>query len=355
MTEDLGDRTEEATPRRRQEARAEGKVARSHDLAGAVILLATTLVLWAACWPVLGQAKVVVAQALDGAFVSDPTSPDATRDALAYLGAATCRIILPLLLIAWAIAYLGHFLQVGWLFAPRALRPALSKLDPIGGFRRIFGTGAFVKAGTDTLKVGLVLAVAVLTIVQSAPDIVLLPQLPLLQALSSGGAILILLGLRVLAVLLLLGLLDYLYQRWRYARDLRMTKQQVREELKETEGDPEVKRRRLRMQHQLAFQRIGAAVPKADVVVTNPQHFAVAIRYDAETMRAPRVVAKGADLLAVRIRQIALRHAVPVIERKPLARALYRHVEVGQEIPPQFYQAVAEILAYVYRLNGKVA
>ncbi|MHC5023403.1 MAG: EscU/YscU/HrcU family type III secretion system export apparatus switch protein, partial [Planctomycetota bacterium] len=163
------------------------------------------------------------------------------------------------------------------------------------------------------------------------------------------------LALRVVAVLLLLGFIDFFYQKWKHTQDLRMTKQQVKDEMKQAEGDPEVKKRRLRMQQQIAMQRINASVPKADVVVTNPEHIAVALQYDANRMNAPRVVAKGADFLALRIRQIAVQHGIPVVERKPLARALYREVPVGREVPPEFYQAVAEILAYVYRLGGRVA
>jgi flagellar biosynthetic protein FlhB len=147
-------------------------------------------------------------------------------------------------------------------------------------------------------------------------------------------------------------LIDFLYQRWKLNNDLRMTKQQVKEEMKQSEGDPEVKRRRMRMQQQIAMQRISTAVPKADVIVTNPEHISVAIQYDQATMRAPKVVAKGADFLAMRIRQIALQHDIPIVERKPLARALYKEVAINQEIPPAFYKAIAEILAYVYRLAG---
>ena len=150
----------------------------------------------------------------------------------------------------------------------------------------------------------------------------------------------------------MLGLIDFMYQRWRYSADLKMTKQQVKDEMKQSEGDPDVKRRRLRMQQQIALQRISTAVPKADVVVTNPEHISIAIQYDQATMRAPKVVAKGADFLAMRIRQIALQHGIPIVERRPLARSLYKDVAINQEIPPAYYKAVAEILAYVFRLSA---
>ena len=163
------------------------------------------------------------------------------------------------------------------------------------------------------------------------------------------------LALILAVVLLVLALLDYLFQKWQHSRDLRMTKQEVREEMKRMDGDPMVKQRRARVARQLALQRVGQAVPQADVVVTNPTHFAVALKYDSATMTAPKVVAKGADFMALRIRQLAMTHGVPLIERKPLARALYANVEVGQEVPQEHYTAVAELLAYVYRVGEKAA
>ena len=169
------------------------------------------------------------------------------------------------------------------------------------------------------------------------------------------GVMMLDLALRTVAVLLLLGILDYAWQRLRRRRDLRMTRQQVRDDMKEAEGDPEHRKRRLRLQQQLAMQRVSAAVPRADVIVTNPQHVSIAIAYDPETMRAPMVIAKGLDHLALRIRQLAYRHEVPIVERPPLARALHREVEVNQPIPTSFYRAVAEVLAYVQRVNDELS
>ena len=161
------------------------------------------------------------------------------------------------------------------------------------------------------------------------------------------------LALRLALVLLILAIFDYIWNRYKHVQDLKMTKQEVKEEMRRMEGDPVVKQRRRRVQMQLTMQRMSIDVPNADVVITNPTELAIAIRYDAETMTAPRVIAKGAGFLAARIRQIAVQHGVPVVERKPLARAMYRAVDVGQEVPAQFYRAIAEILAYVYRLTGR--
>jgi len=192
-------------------------------------------------------------------------------------------------------------------------------------------------------------------VAQHRDRIIVMPYLALKPCVIGVGSLLFDLALRLLAVLLLLGVIDFAYQRWKHSKDMRMSKQEVKDEMKQTEGDPEVKRRRMRMQQQIAMQRISASVPKADVIVTNPEHISIAIKYDADRMHAPMVVAKGADFLAMRIRQVALQHGIPIVERKPLARALYREVAVGQEVPPDFYTAVAEVLAYVYRLSGKMA
>ncbi|MHC4415041.1 MAG: flagellar biosynthesis protein FlhB [Planctomycetota bacterium] len=355
MAEELGERTEEPTPKRRQDARGEGNVARSQDLGGALLLLAATLILWVALWPMLGRFKIVMETVLDGDALGDPADPGQVLAAVEYVAVAGARVAAPILLITAAVAFLTQFVQIGWLFAPKVVLPRLSKLNPMNGLKRIFGITGVVKAAIDTVKVAVVVTVAALTVYQYRNQIVILAYLSPVQCVARAAWMLLDLAFRVLAVLLLLGVFDFLYQRWKHRQDLKMTKHQVKDEMKQTEGDPEVKKRRLRMQHQIAMQRIASVVPKADVVVTNPEHIALAIRYDAARMNAPTVIAKGADFLALRIRQIALLRGIPVVQRPPLARALYRRVAVGQEIPPDFYNAVAEILAYVYRLNERKA
>ncbi len=355
MAEDLGERSEEATPKRRQEAREEGNVARSQDLAGGLLLLAATVILWAAVWPMLGRFKIVLEAVLGGDALGNPVDPAQAMTVVEYVAAAGARIGLPLLLITAAIAFLAHFSQVGWVFAPKAVLPKLSKLNPMNGLKRIFGLSGLVKVSLDTLKVALVMAIAVATAFQYRNQIVVLPYLSVMQCLAESAKMLLDLALRLVAILLILGVFDLLFQRWKHNQDLKMTKHQVKDELKQTEGDPETKRRRMRMQQQIAMQRVASAVPKADLVVTNPEHVSVAIQYDAQRMNAPTVIAKGADYLALRIRQIALLRGIPVVQRPPLARALYRQVAVGQEVPPDFYTAVAEILAFVYQLNNRMA
>ena len=355
MADDLGDRTEEATPKRRAEAREEGNVAKSVDLAGALMLLTITLVLWGALTSMLGQGKDVIAQALSLPSLGDLLDAGNARDVVINLCAAGVRIAAPIILLFWAAAFLSQFAQIGWIFSTKAARPNFKKINPLSGFKRIFGLSGLVKSGLDAVKVSVVLATAGFTISEKADAIAVLPYLELVQSFAAAGDMMLTLALRVLAVLLTLGLLDFLYQRWKHSEDLKMTKQQVKDEMKQSEGDPEVKRRRIRIQRQIAMQRVSTAVPKADVIVTNPEHISVAIQYDAGNMNAPKVIAKGADFLAMRIRHIAMQHGIPIVERKPLARALYKQVAVNQEVPPEFYKAVAEILAYVYRLSGRAA
>lgn len=351
MPEDLGEKTEQPTPKRKQEARDEGNVARSQDLSGALLLAGATAALWMFSGPMLGWSRNTLEELLAFGGRGDPMNADDLWPLIGYVGGLALRIAAPLLLIAWVIALAGNVLQIGFIFAPKGMQPKASKVNPIEGFKRVFGIRALVKAGLDSMKVAIVVAIAVVTIFQYRDKIVVLPYLELRPLMVEMGWLFLDLMLRVAAVLLILGIIDFAWQKWKHHEDMKMTKQQVKDELKQTEGDPEVKRRRMRAQQLLSSQRISSAVPQADVVVVNPEHISVAIRYEAGSMAAPKVIAKGADYLALRIRQIARQHSVPIVERKPLARALYREVPVGHEVPEQFYKAVAEILAYVYRMN----
>ena len=355
MADDLGERTEAPTPRRRNEAREEGNVAKSTDIASALMLAAMVIVLFFSMVPMLRNLRSILEGLLDSDRVSNPLDPGAAVTTIEFALRGAIRAAMPALLAAWAIAFLSHFWQVGWLFAPKAVQPKLSKLNPLSGLKRIASLRSLVKASLDALKVLVVVLVAVHAIVGRHDELAALPLMSAVQALGAIGWMLLDVALRVAAALVVLGILDFAYQKWKHEEELKMTHQQVRDELKQNEGDPEVKRRRFRMQQQIAMQRISAAVPRADVIVTNPEHISIAIRYDEETMAAPKVVAKGADHLAMRIRQIALRHEIPIVERRPLARALYRECKVGQEIPPAYYKAVAEILAFVYRVGGRRA
>jgi flagellar biosynthesis protein FlhB len=352
MAEDLGEKSEQATPKRLQEAREEGNIAKSADLAGAVKLAAMTTL--------IGFTGVALTQGLQRVLENSlgavaQGGPETAYDEAVSLFGSIGRSTAPILIVAWVVSYLSYFLQIGWLLTTKPMQPDIGRLHPMKGFRRLFGAAALAKTGMDVLKLATVLSVATIVALGMAPQIVTLPLLEPLQNLGAVGGMVFRLAMTIVVLLLILGVADFLYQKWKYSRDMRMSKQEVKEEFRQSEGDPEVKRRRMRMQQQMAMQRLSSSVPKADVIVTNPEHLSIAIAYKPGEMNAPRVVAKGADFVAIRIRQIALQHGIPILERKPLARALYKDVQVGQEIPESFYKAVAEILAYVYRLKGKAA
>jgi len=298
------------------------------------------------------KLQAVLAYCL-GASGTEATDPERMLPTLLWVGRVCAGILLPVMLTVTILALASTVAQVGLLFTVRPITPSLDKLNPINGLKRMFSARSAVQLLMGVAKMLVLSAVAYWTLKGRLARLAGVSLLPHQAVAEVTVDFLLTLGIRLTTCLLVLAIIDWIYQRMQYEKDLRMTKQEVREELKRMDGDPHVKRRRREIQMQLALQRIRSAVPKADVVVTNPTSFAVAIQYDARTMNAPKVTAKGADLLAQRIRELAILHGVPIVERPPLARALYRTVEVGQEIPAQFYRAVAEVLAYVYELAGR--
>ncbi|MEK7710765.1 MAG: flagellar biosynthesis protein FlhB [Planctomycetota bacterium] len=344
------DKTEAPTPRRRQEARSKGQIARSQDLTAAVLLFAAFAGLYFFGPPLIGSLMAMVAAGLSGGAHGN------LNDLIPFvsaIGVELFRRVGPILGGLFIVALIVLYAQVGWVFTWQPLMPSLSKVNPLNGIMRLFSVRSAMMAFINLLKLVFVAWVAYMTLAGSANVILHAFTFDFHDILVLGGTLLFELGMKLSAALLVLALIDYVWQRYRHERDLRMTKEEVKDELRSMEGDPHIKRRRRQLQLQLAMQRLRKDVPKADVIVTNPTHFAVAIRYDPDAMVAPQVVAKGADYVAIRIRQIAAEFGIPLVERKPLARALYESVEVGQFIPERFYRAVAEILAYIYELTGR--
>lgn len=353
MAEDMGERTEDATPKKRREAREEGNIARSTDVANATLLLGAVLVLSSSLKPLLGSLASMLEKSLVGDHLASGIRPEEVAEIVFPPFIEGARAAIPVVLGATLIAILAHLWQVGFLVSSKALMPKFERLNPVSGVSKIFGMQGVIKTAMDIFKVVVVAWIAWSLATGILPQIAALPEIGLLRGFEEIGSMGLTLALQAGTALVVLGVIDYGVQWFRHERELRMTKQQVKEEFKESDGDPEVKRRRMQVARQLAKQRLQSAVPKADVVVTNPEHISVAIQYDPATMKAPKIVAMGADEIALTIRQIARKHGVPIVERKPLARALYAKAKVGQEIPADFYTAVAEILAYVYRLQGK--
>jgi len=353
MAESAAEKTEAATPRRRQEAREQGNVPRSSDLSAAVILLTSIVLLYMFGFEIMTSMKRIVEGTLGSSLLSNPVRSGDEGAMGVFVGQLAIEAVAPLCLGISAAALLVSFGQVGLLFTLKPMTPDLSKVSPLQGVKKLFDARAGMRLLMSLGKIGLIGLVAGVLIYWDMPQILTLAELDALQMFGLASELVFGLALKLAVLLLVLALLDYWFQRWQHEQDMKMSKQEVKEELKTMEGDPLVKQRRVRVARQLALQRVGQAVPNADVVVTNPTHFSIAMRYDSKTMRAPKVVAKGADFLALRIRQIAIANGIPLVERKELARAMYKSVEVGQEVPPEFYNAVAEILAYVYRIGSR--
>ncbi|QYU69687.1 EscU/YscU/HrcU family type III secretion system export apparatus switch protein [Leptolyngbya sp. 15MV] len=290
-------------------------------------------------------------QPMEWQVAGQSLSVDGLGDMASYAALQALKVLGPGLLIMFMLSALAQFVQVGPLLTVQPLEPKLERLNPVAGFTRLFKLRNLVKTGMSLVKLALVVPIVSIFVWVRLREIASLPLLEVLPGMVLALRLVLELIAWLLALLLILGLIDYAYQRWQHIQDNRMTKQEVTDERRAMDGDPDVKSRRMRMARDIAMQRIGRDVPGADVVVTNPTHFSVALRYDASTMRAPRVVAKGADEMAMRVREVARAHGVPIVERPPLARALYWNVDVGREIDPEFYEAVAEVLAYVYRLE----
>lgn len=352
MPEQFGDKTHDPTPHRRQQAREQGQVAQSQDLSSAVTLLGSVLALMYLGGNVVRFLGELACRQLGG----DPWLVADRQHALNQWRTVSWEMgksILPILGAMVLLALIAHIGQTGFVLVPHKLAPDLQRISPLKGLQRIFSWSSGVRLLLGVFKVMIVGAVGwwcvwreherVLGLgsLEAPPVAAMIVQITLSTCLWIGGA------------LLLLALFDFGFQRWKHEQDLRMTSQELREELKTLQGDPQTLARRRVIQRQLVVNRLNTSVPQADVVITNPTELAVAIQYEPLTMAAPIVVAKGAGVLAQRIRQLAEDHEIPVVERKPLAQALYKQVEVRQPVPVEQYAAVAEVLRYVYQLKGK--
>lgn len=353
MAEESGEKSHDATPHRRQQAREQGQVAYSQDLGSAALLLVGVLVLSYYGYGVIDHVMLFMERQLStggGSLVTDDRELIVISDSvLKTFGVG----MLPILGVMTVAGALSTVLQIGLLFVPDKIQPDLSRLSPLAGLKRIFSLQGVVKLGFGMIKILIVCAVAATVIQGRWNEIVYASELDLPDLGRLLIDVIFATALWVGATLFALALLDYGFQKWKFEQDLMMTHQEIREEMKNMQGDPQIIARRRQIQRQMALNRIGDKVPKADVVVTNPTELAIAIQYDPETMAAPVVVAKGAGVIAQRIRKLALENNIPVVERKPLAQLLYKEVDVNRPIPDQSYGAVAEVLAYVYQLKGK--
>lgn len=347
-----GEKTHDPTQHRRREAREQGQVAKSQDLGSALLLLIAALTLLMAGGNLVEYIGQYSKEMLGGDPWISVTPADVTYHWNATLFALGRRM-LPILLLVFLGAIFANVIQVGFVYVPDKLAPDLSRIDPLKGLQRIFSLQGLMRLLFGLVKIAVIGAVAFYVLAGKFEEILALSEMPLLTVTAMIFDMLLWTTIKIAIALLILAILDYAFQKWKYEQDLKMTTQEIREEMKNLEGNPEVRMRRRQVQRQLAQNRTRKAVPTADVVVTNPTELAIAIKYDPATMAAPVVVAKGAGVMAKQIRKLALEHGIPIIEKKPLAQALYREVEVDHPIPHDKYAAVAEILAYVYKLKGK--
>lgn len=348
--ESFGDRTHGATPRRREEARRQGQVARSPELGSALVLLAAMVAL-VGLGPALLMRLAQIQRALLSGMWIRIESPESAIFTFQKLSAESLLALAPFVLVLLAAGIVSNVAQVGFLFTTKPLAPKWSVLDPIQGFARKFGRRGAVELVKTIFKLAIIAGVAYLTLSANLGDLV-----PLIGAdggtlLSRVGHITVQLGTRVGLALLALAAFDYGYQRWEYEQSIRMSRKEIEEEQKQMEGDPHVKARVRGLQRQLSHNRMIASVAKADVVITNPVHVAIALQYDRATMAAPIVVARGLRKVAERIKEEARKHDVPIVEDPPLARLLYKESKLGEAVPVSVYRAVAQVLAHVWRLK----
>ncbi len=344
------ERTEGATPRRLAEIRRRGQVARSAELNTAVTLLVGVVALQS-----LGGQAVASLQGFMRATFERPALPGwetpAVHGHAAGLTLWTLALLAPIVGLLMVGGLVSNFVQAGALFTLQPLAPQLSRIDPIQGLRRMWSGRSWVELLKALLKVAVIGGVMLQGLDERRGAVLMLAGMPLDQGLTHAAGLMNDLAMRATAALLGVAALDYGYQRWRFERESRMSRDDLKEELRTTEGSPELRAWLRQRARSIASGRMMHAVPTADVVLTNPTHLAVALRYEPASMTAPRVVAKGQRLVAERIKQVAREAGVQIVENKPLARALFQAVEIGEEIPATLYQAVAEVLAFIYRLK----
>ncbi len=353
MAEDTptGERTETASAKRREDFRKKGQVAQSREVQTAAMFV-ILLLFWIFYIPYFWQDLTELISAVWGTSCEYAITPPALMQLVFFLFKNIAVIMLPLFAVAMVTGFLSTFLQIGWLFTTQPLTPDLNKLDPIKGMAKFVSKKSFVEIIKSLLKVMLIGWIAFKTIQGEFDDALVLTDMTTEQILKFLGRTATLIMAKVSGIMIFLAVLDYGFVRWEMEEKMKMTKQEQKEEHKDTEGDPHIKSKIRSIQQQMARSRMMAAVPEADVVITNPTRLAIAIKYDNNAMDAPVVLAKGQELVAEKIRELARENNIPLVENPPVARLLHSKVEVGKAIPEELFKAVAEILAYVYSLNG---
>ncbi|MBN2328360.1 MAG: flagellar biosynthesis protein FlhB [Candidatus Omnitrophica bacterium] len=347
------EKTESATPRKREKAREEGQVPKSQEVNTALLMIAGVTAFYLFIddyWYGLADACQYYLRYCAEVSITEAS----VYTVILEVALRTLLIAAPFFVIFFIVGVIANLFQVGFLFSAKPLTPKMDKLNPISGMKRIFSARGAMELVKSIGKIFLITPVMIYIVYRDIPEILGLAGMGVLDALVFIGYEALELSLWAILILLILAIIDYIYQRVQHERDLRMTKEEVKQELKDVQGDPQIKGRIRSIQREMARRRMMEEVPGADVVVTNPTEYAIAIKYAPDDLPAPQVIAKGKHLNARRIKELAIECDIPIVENRPLAQSLYKLVDVGGLIPPELYQAVAEVLAYVYRLKNRV-
>ncbi len=354
-----GEKTEPATQKKLDDARKEGQVAKSREVANGLGLMALFLCLKLFVGSIGTQLLEIFPNAYDRIpdiatyWEGRMPEPDA-RAVFSMMMVQTLVIIAPLLLIGFVVAFVSDIIQVKWEPTFKPLMPKFNKINPLKGFKKIFSVNSLAELIKSIAKIGLIAFICYNYLRDREMLLLNLYGMGLMQGITLAAQIVIDLGIRIAALYMFIALADFAYQRVKFKNDMKMTKQEIKEEYKQQEGDPQIKGKIRQKMQEASRRRMMQDLPQADVVITNPTHYAVAVKYDPEVAEAPVVIAKGEDYMAARIKEVARENQIEIVENKPLARMLYANVDIGQMIPPELYQAVADVLAFVYQLKGKL-
>ncbi len=351
-TETGQEKTEPATARRRQQARDDGQIPKSQELNTAVMLLTGVIAFYIFAGDFYGA--IVDAITYYFARINEPIiKPEDVGSFSMEVGWRVINILAPFYILFFLVGVIVNLFQVGFVFVTKQLKPDLTKLNPITGLGKLFNMRSRVEFLKSIVKLIIILPLMIATVQAALPSMMGLMNTGLKDILIHIGYKALDVAIIALIFLIILAIIDYIYQRWQMEQDLKMTKDEVKQEQKDIQGDPQIRARIRSIQQDMARKRMMEEVPEAEVVVTNPTEYAIALKYDSEQFTAPQVVAKGRNVMAKKIKELAMAHDVPIVENRLLAQSLYKMVEVGDLIPPDMYQAVAEVLAYVYRLNNQ--
>lgn len=349
-----GEKTEKATPKKRQDARKKGQVLKSQDVTAAIVLLLLFLFLYFTAPMMIRGIFGFLHQAFERNILIETVTADTVMQMYTDSLKEMALIILPFMAIAVVAGLAANFMQFGFLFTTETMKLDLKKMDPIKGIKKIISVRAIVNLIKSILKISFIGTVTVVILWMNLEEVLSLSFQSPWDSLTTVAKLTGLMGIAASLTLVVIALIDYIYEKYEFEKQLKMSKQDIKDEYKNAEGDPKIKSKIKQRQREMAMRRMMQEIPNADVVITNPTHYAIALKYDDQNMEAPKVVAKGTDYVAQKIKLIAKENDVVMVENRPLARAMYDQVEIGQQVPEEFFKAIAEILAYVYRIKRKI-